>query len=165
MQYHISASCYEHVPIIGFSSERMDAFSGAMIQTFQDIAATVHAWCVLPNHYHALVTTEDLQAIIKSLGQLHGRLSLLWNREENAQGRHCWHRASDRAMRGEGHFWATVNYIHHNPVRHGYVEKWQEWPWSSAHEYLKDVGHDEAQARWKGFPVLNYGEGWDDPNL
>jgi len=24
-------------------------------------------------------------------------------------------------MRSEGHFWATLNYVHHNPVHHGYA--------------------------------------------
>jgi putative transposase len=42
-----------------------------------------------------------------------------------------------------------VNYIHHNPVRHGYVAKWQEWPWSSARDYLSRVGDEEALKRWK----------------
>jgi len=26
-------------------------------------------------------------------------------------------------MRNDAHFWATMNYVHHNPVPHGYVQR------------------------------------------
>ncbi len=164
-QYHITAACYEHASIIGKSTARMDDFCEAWLGALSTAEALVHAWCLLPNHYHALITALDLKQVILSLGQLHGRTSHTWNKEEGTQGRHCWHRATDRAMRGEGHFWATTNYIHHNPVRHGYVARWTEWPWSSAHEYLNEIGKDEAAVKWKTFPVLQYGDGWDDAKL
>ena len=164
-QYHITAACYEHAPIIGHSPERMDAFTGALLTALSEARAQVHVWCVLPNHYHALVTTDELKPLTTALGQLHGHPSFLWNKEDDVRGRHCWHRATDRAMRGERHFWATVNYIHHNPVRHGYVSKWQDWPWSSVHAYMAELGREEMEARWREYPVLKYGEGWDDPDL
>ena len=68
-------------------------------------------------------------------------------------------------MRSDEHVQATLNYIHHNPVHHGYVERWQEWPYSSAAIYLQAVGMAEAERRWKAYPVLDYGKGWDDPEM
>ncbi len=68
-------------------------------------------------------------------------------------------------MRSEAHFWATMNYIHHNPVRHGYVSKWQDWPFSSAREYLESVGETTAADTWRNFPLKDYGAGWDEPSL
>ena len=68
-------------------------------------------------------------------------------------------------MRSEAHIYATVNYIHHNPVHHGYVERWQEWPYSSAADYLESVGGDEAARRWREYPILDFGKGWDDPEM
>jgi putative transposase len=164
-QYHISAAGYEHEPIIGTTPERMDEFAHEMLKTLSEAAAIVHVWCILPNHYHALVTVSELRDLMAHLGKLHGRTSFAWNKQDVARGRHCWHRASDRAMRGERHFWASVNYIHHNPVRHGYVNKWQEWPWSSVHAYMAEVGREEVEVKWKEYPVLKYGDGWDDPAL
>jgi putative transposase len=164
-QYHISAACYEHAPVIGTTFERMDEFTRRIQATFSDAAVVLHAWCILPNHYHALVTASDLEGLMTHLGKLHGRISFAWNKQEGVQGRHCWHRASDRAMRGERHFWATVNYIHHNPVRHGYVRRWQDWPWSSVRSYMAEVGREEVESNWEEYPVLKYGDGWDDPDL
>ncbi len=123
------------------------------------------AWCVLPNHYHLLVETDDLKNVTHSLGQLHGRSSRAWNLEDKTTARKTFHRASDRHIRSESHHWATLNYIHHNPVRHGYVKRWTDWPWSSAIDYLHAVGREEALRIWRAYPLLDYGEGWDDPKM
>jgi putative transposase len=58
-----------------------------------------------------------------------------------------------------------MNYFHHNPIKHGYVSRWQDWPYSSAAIYLKEMGRDEAERKWREFPLLDYGEGWDDPEM
>ncbi len=162
-EFHLTAACYEHQPIIGQTPERMDAFSEELLAALE--ACRLHAWCLLPNHYHVYVETSDLKQTLATLGKLHGRSSFSWNGEDNQRGRHVWHSVSDRQIRNEAHGWATLNYIHHNPVRHGYVSKWQDWPWSSARDYLAKQGTDEAARIWKAFPVLDYGAGWDDPCL
>jgi putative transposase len=92
----------------------------------------IPAWCVLPNHYHALVETPNVLELLWELGRLHGRTSHRWNGEEKARGRQVFHRAAERFMRTERHYWATLNYGHNNPVHHRYVKLWTEWPWSSA---------------------------------
>jgi putative transposase len=96
---------------------------------------------------------------------MHGTLSFQWNGEEQTRGRQVWCGAVERFMRNERHFWATMNYVHNNPVHHGYVDRWQDWPYSSAREYLEQVGQDEAARIWKRFPILGYGKNWDDQHL
>ena len=59
-------------------------------------------------------------------------------------------------MRSERHYLATVNYIHNNPVKYGYVKLWTEWPWCSAAEFLAEVGREEAERLWRGYPILDY---------
>ena len=70
-------------------------------------------------------------------------------------------RAADREIRGEAHRWATINYIHHNPVHHGYARQWQDWPWSSARGFLAAVGYDAALRLWRAYPLRDYGAKWD----
>jgi len=67
----------------------------------------------------------------------------------------------ERPMKSRRHFLATLNYIHHNPVRHGYVRTWQDWPWSSAKEFLERTGREQALAIWKEYPLMDYGKKWD----
>jgi putative transposase len=46
-------------------------------------------------------------------------------------------------------------------VHHGYVKRWQDWPYSSVHQYLEQIGRERAEQIWKEYPVLDYGKGWD----
>ena len=52
-------------------------------------------------------------------------------------------------------------YIHHNPVKHGYVDDWKDWAHSSAAEYLERIGRERALEIWREYPVLDYGREWD----
>jgi putative transposase len=164
-RYHVTAACFEHKPHIGRSSERMLQFSATLLEGFARAGARVHAWCVLPNHYHALIETPVILDVLTKLGRMHGRQSFEWNGEESARGRQVWCGAAERYMRNDRHFWATLNYVHHNPVHHGYAARWQDWPFSSAAEYLASVGREVAEKTWKDYPVGDYGRGWDDATL
>jgi putative transposase len=159
--YHLSAASFEHSAIIGESPERLASFSETLCRVLLAPHTTIHAWCVLPNHYHILVELDDLKDGLVRIGRLHGRTSFLWNREDNTRGRQCWHACADRRIRSSAHFHAARNYIHHNPVKHGYVTKWEEWPFSSAATYLDEVGREEALDLWERYPVHDMGKGWD----
>jgi putative transposase len=160
--YLFTAACYEHTNHIGYSIERMTNFEERLLRVAREHAHSIEAWVVLPNHYHFLARTTSSLQMLKALGKLHGSTSFGWNGEEERRGRQIWHRAVETVMKSEGHFWATVNYLHHNPVKHGYVEKWQDWPFSSVHDFMEANGREEAQNLWKDFPIMDYGKGWDD---
>ena len=63
-------------------------------------------------------------------------------------------------MRSESHYYATMNYIHNNPVKHGYATLWTDWPFSSVHGYLGVKGGWLVNV-WRSYPLLNYGDKWD----
>ena len=120
-----------------------------------------YAWCVLPNHYHILIRTDAIKELRTELGLFHGRTSFHWNGEDNCRGRQVWHNCFERKMRSERHFFASLNYVLNNPVHHGYVQKWQDWEWSNAREYLNAMGTDKALEIWRKYPVLDFGRKWD----
>ncbi len=165
LSFHLTAACYEHAPFIGHSPERMAVMCSELLAVFDANNCRVHAWCVLPNHYHSLITTDRIRMVLGGLGRMHGRLSFSWNGEEVARGRQVWCGAVEREMRGERHFWATMNYVHHNPVRHHYALRWQDWPYSSAADFLENMPREEAELIWREYPLLDYGAGWDDPEM
>lgn len=123
------------------------------------------AWCVLTNHYHVLIQVTNMRQLARALGQFHGRTSLTINQEDGQRGRKVWYRCQDRCMRSEAHYYATLNYIHNNPVKHGYVASWHAWPFSSFHWYLQTHGRDWLVDLWRQYPVLNYGDAWDNSVL
>jgi putative transposase len=103
-------------------------FGTDLLATLEEADCRVFAWCVLRNHYHLLLHVPDLREATHTLGRLHGRTSHAWNGEDDQRGRKVWSAPADRAIRGDSHFWVTLNYIHHNRVKHGHVTRWQEWP-------------------------------------
>ena len=159
--YILTAANFEHTPIIGMFYERISRFSQLLLDTVLDVAE-VKAWCVLPNHYHILVELSDLVAIVKVLGHIHGVTSFEWNKEDGVKGRKCWHGVCDRKIRNANHYYATLNYIHNNPVKHGCVEKWPDWQFSSARQFLEESGREQALSIWTQYPLFDYGKGWDD---
>lgn len=163
--YLITAACYEHLHIIGTSPDRMAGFESELLAATREHSQLIFAWVVLPNHYHILLRTLDLKRLLAALGRLHGGTSYRWNLEEESQGRKVWHRAAETVIKSEGHFWATMNYVLNNAVRHGYVKRWQDWPYSNAAAYLAEVGEALAKRRWLSYPVLDYGKDWDPPEL
>ncbi|MBI2883111.1 MAG: transposase, partial [Candidatus Methylomirabilis oxyfera] len=43
----------------------------------------------------------------------------------------------EHLIRDEGDYQRHVDYIHFNPVKHGYVQSVKEWPYSSFHRWVK----------------------------
>ena len=163
--YMLTAACYEHRAIIGLNPERMAEFSQALVELLNTRCSDVCAWCVLPNHYHAVVRTLELPELLKEIGKLHGRTSFKWNGEDQQRGRKTWCNCAETAIKSDRHFWAAMNYIHNNPVHHGYANVWQDWPFSSAQSYLEQVGRAKAEDAWREYPVLGFGKDWDPSGL
>lgn len=125
------------------------------------VESRLYAWCVLTNHYHLLVRTESIAFLRKEVGKVHGRTARAWNLEDEQPGRKVWYNYFDSDMKSRRHYWASLNYVNNNAVHHGYVNKWQDWPYSSAHRFLEEFGRTEALRIWNDYPVLDYGKGWD----
>ena len=143
----------------------MAAFAEALVATCQDNHWPLYAWIVLPNHYHFLVRSGDAKAMIGILGRLHGRTSFQWNGEEGNRGRKVWFNATETGIKSERHFWSSLVYVMNNAVKHGYVERWQDWPYSNAADWLDSVGRDEAVRIWQEYPIDDFGRDWDPPDL
>lgn len=65
------------------------------------------------------------------------------HREFGVWQRRFW----EHSIRSEEELYAYRDYIHLNPVKHGYVEDPNEWPWSSVHRHLRLGWIDPA---WTG---------------
>ncbi|MFN2499279.1 MAG: transposase [Pyrinomonadaceae bacterium] len=66
-----------------------------ILSLFREFCSRVYACCVLPDHYHALVRTDRIKKLRKSIGQFHGRSSFKWNGEDNRRGRQVWYNFSN----------------------------------------------------------------------
>ncbi len=162
VRFIVTAACYEHKPIIGKSFARMSEAESKLIEVCEDFDVKLFAWCILPNHYHLLIQTDKISKFQENgLGKFHGSSSFRWNGEDEFRGRKVWYRSFERPMKSNRHFWASLNYVHHNAVKHGYVSNWQDWAFSSAVNYLESVGKEKAIEIWQEYPILDYGKDWD----
>ena len=162
--YLLTATNTDHQPIMDTPARR-DEFAHKLLSRFSALPdAELFAWCLLPNHYHLLahVELEEFAAMVKPL---HNGTSTQWNREDNMVGRAVWFSFSDRDIRGDRHFWASLNYIHANAAKHGYCKNAFDWPWSSVHDFALEHGKAELSRLWKEYPVRDYGKGWDRGRL
>lgn len=161
--YLISATNFEHKPIMKAPARRTE-FEILLLNGLKEIDIELIAWVVLPNHYHFLATIHSLDDISEALKLLHGRTSRNWNLEDDFTGkRRVWYKFADTSVRDHTHLHTAFNYIHHNPVKHGYVSSPENWHWSSLALYYGDKGRTWLEDHWQEYqPSSHFGKGWDD---
>jgi putative transposase len=103
------------------------------------------AICILPDHIHALWALPEGDAnfatrwsAIKScfsrgLDAQTRSASKVSKREKGIWQRRYW----EHAIRDEADFERHIDYIHFNPVKHGYVTRVTDWPHSSFHRFVE----------------------------
>ena len=92
----------------------------------------LHAYCVMPNHVHVLLTnTSQDTPFYRVLGSMKANSAKAINEHLNQIGQSVWASESyDHVVRNEKSFDRVIRYILNNPVKAGLVERWQDWPHS-----------------------------------
>jgi putative transposase len=117
----------------------------------------VHAYCLMSNHVHLLVTPQTADAcgaLMKKLGQhyvqyvnrAHGRTGTLWE----GRFRSC-------VAASERYVLACYRYIELNPVRAGIVSHPHEYRWSSHHANAR-AERDDLLAPHPAYAALADGD-------
>jgi len=99
---------------------------------FDDARYRQIAWCVMPNHVHTLIETFDGYPLDKVLHSWKSFTAHQANKRLNLSGEFWAREYYDRFMRNEQHMAQTIEYIEQNPVKAGWVDKPEAWPFSSA---------------------------------
>ena len=160
--YLVTGVNFEHAHILA-SSMRRTEFETHLLQEATNAGIDVCGWVILPNHYHILVDVDTLEQVSATLQHLHGTTARVWNVADGLTGkRKIWYKYYDRAIRDDNHFFRALNYIHFNPVKHGYVDSPYDWPWTSVESYVRLHGREWMRDLWRSFPPGEFGAGWDD---
>ncbi|MBL6965124.1 MAG: hypothetical protein ISR60_01105 [Anaerolineales bacterium] len=124
--------------------------------------AETFAYCLLPNHFHFLIRTrteeEQLEYLeIKQIGSVlktepifkAKKPSRAFNNFFIAYAR-GFNNATDRTgvlfetpfrrkiITSDAYFYRLLAYIHMNPQKHGFVDDFRDWPWSSYRSLLSE---------------------------
>ena len=154
----ITAAIIDHQPLLA-STEAKQYLRDALQNTVQPFEITLRAWVILDNHYHLLLKTKRGLRLPHFFSQLHGRSARQINLQDATRGQQVWHNYWDTCIRTEADLWTRFNYIHMNPVKHGYVEKLEDWPFSSYHYFLRTRGEQWLADCFARYPVSDFLEG------
>ncbi len=110
----------------------------------QELSAThavrVHAYCLMTNHVHLLLTPGDADgALARLMKALAGRTTRYRNKLEGRTGTLWESRYKSSPIQSDRYLLACVRYVELNPVRAGMVAEAAEYPWST---YRQRMGFD-----------------------
>jgi len=111
--------------------------------------AEVWAYCLMPNHVHAIVVPADEVGLRRTFGDLHRRYTAYVNARARRTG-HVWQGRFGSVAMDEAHLFHALRYVSLNPVRARLVERTADWRWSSVGAHL--AGKDDRVVR--GAPAL-----------
>ena len=111
-----------------------------------------HAWVVMPNHVHLLLTPKDRLSVI--VRWLKSATTNQANRVVGRTGSAFWNREYfDHWIRSAEDLAKAVSYVERNPVLAGLAASPEEWPWSSAAVQPQSFGGNGLRLR-RGTPPL-----------
>jgi len=132
--------------------DHIDLLRTVFAKTKANHPFTIDAIVVLPEHLHTIWTLPSDNAdfalrwrVIKAAFSRglssHNQLSTdqLRRREKGIWQRRYW----EHLIRDENDYARHIDYIHYNPVKHGYVKRAADWPYSSIHRYIRSGDIDK----------------------
>jgi len=108
----------------------------------------VHAWCLMSNHFHLLVTTPEAN-LSKTMHRFVGTYSQRINRRHSRQGHLFQGRYKSLLVASDAYFIQLHRYILRNPMEAGLVSNPLKHPWSSAVPFMT-----KNQEAWMDFDFL-----------
>jgi len=120
--------------------EHIAALRAAILRVKQTHPFSIVAMVVLPEHLHAIWRLPHGDAdypmrwsLIKSgFSRQMARVERIRPSRQTRRERGIWQRRYwEHQIRDEGDLARHVDYIHYNPVKHGYVQSPHDWPYGS----------------------------------
>ncbi len=108
----------------------------------------LHAFCLMPNHFHLLLTQRSSRGISSFLKSLQTRYAMYYSKKYGRIGPLFQSRYKGIPVKNDVYFNAVLNYIHNNPASlPGYLNSPNKYPWSSYTDYLAPPGRMWIRAR------------------
>ncbi len=93
------------------------------------------AYCIMNNHAHFLIQTEDVKEISKLMSQVNTKYAIFYNKKYDRCGFVFRNRYKSEEIMTYAHLLACIEYIHNNPVKAKMCEAKADYPYSSFGEY------------------------------
>ncbi|WP_411846229.1 hypothetical protein AAFN60_00690 [Roseibacillus persicicus] len=112
----------------------MDGLQAELIKYAEKHQWRLQAWAIFPNHYHLIALPPKDGAILLPpfLKEFHSRSARWVNQLDNVRGRKIWHNYRESELTLQTSYFARLNYVHQNAVKHGLVPVANQYRWCSA---------------------------------
>lgn len=101
--------------------------------------ASIHAYVVMPNHFHLLIHFPENHNISAFMRDLKKRIAYEYYQLQKVPPFPFWQdRFDDLLIYSEKQYAIKLNYIHNNPVKSGLVGKAEDWEYSSVGFYIAE---------------------------
>lgn len=145
--YFFTVVTFGRKPVL-WQQKNIDLLRAVFFEEMKRRPFIIDAIVVMPDHIHALWTLpandNDYSTRWRNIKSLFTRKIKQDDRPEASPARRhkkeqaIWQRRFwEHRIRNEKDFENHVNYIHYNPVKHGYVQNPKDWRYSSVHRYIK----------------------------
>lgn len=153
--YFITATIVEWIPVFT-TAPYFEIIKSSLDYCEQQGKFSVHAWVILDNHCHLIISGRDLSPRVKEwksftakkiLEQLQkekkewclNQLKYFKKGYKQRSQYQVWQEGvHPQFISNEEMLWQKTEYIHLNPVRRGYVTHPEHWKYSSAYAYAED---------------------------
>jgi putative transposase len=147
--YMLTGAIYGKVPLM-ISDQRKGEWRDAFYKAATIYRWQIVAWVVLHNHYHAIVQSpEQADNLSKFVNSYHKYTARKWNDQDELIGRKVWWNYWDTCIRTESDYYSRLRYVFWNPLKHGLVERPEDYEFSNYSAYLS------ADADFTGITEVN----------
>lgn len=151
-KYFITGSTYRRKCHL-VSEETKNATLEYLFKSFNNFGWSIEDWVLLDNHYHILVEApEQADTLSKAINHFH-KFSALWIKKYQGiqnDGHKIWYNYYDTCITYERSYFARINYIWFNPVKHGYVLDPEDWKFGSY--YFRSRNKESVEENIMNFP-------------
>lgn len=139
-KYWVTGSAYKHRKFFRAAETKWEMLRILNLGC-QKFGWQLEDWVILDDHYHLMLQASDdgRKTIADVMNNFH-KFSSMWIRKnypEFKKEKRIFCNYWDTCITYERSYYARLNYLYHNPVKHGYVEKAEDYPFGSYYARMK----------------------------
>lgn len=141
--YFITSVLANRQPLLAVEAN-MSVFRETLREVRKLYPFTMRAYVFLPDHFHLLIFVPESTSISKLMQSLHRNFTVNYKKLHHITARtKLWQPGFwDHVIRNEQDYLSHLDYIHYNPVKHGYVTCPVDYSHTSFHDYVQRSWYD-----------------------